>query len=91
MRIEHCFFFPLVFSVSGSVGKECSMFHKRMAQKIANKTGERYEEVMPIVRCTLSFLFLQSCSMCMEVSKSLQKYQLVDDCNCLLSCQIGLN
>ena len=53
MRIEHCFFIPLVFSVSGSVGIECSMFHKHMAQKIANKTGERYEEVMSIVRCTL--------------------------------------
>ena len=59
MSIEHCTSIPLVFSVSGSVGKEGSMFHKHMAQKIAKKTGERYEEVMSIIRCTLYFLFLQ--------------------------------
>ena len=58
MDIEHGTFTSLAFSVSGSVGKECSMFHKHMAQKIPNKTGERYEEIMPIIKCTLSFLIL---------------------------------
>ena len=37
MNIEHGTFTPLVFSVSGVLGKECSMFHKHMAEKIAKK------------------------------------------------------
>ena len=39
MNIEHVTFTPLVFSVSGKVCKDYSMFHKHMAQKIADKTG----------------------------------------------------
>ena len=32
MSIEHGTFTPLVFYVSGSMGKECSMFHKYVAE-----------------------------------------------------------
>ena len=32
MNIEHGTFTPLVFSVSGGMGKECSMFHKHVAE-----------------------------------------------------------
>ena len=35
MNIKHDTFTSLVFSVSGVLGKECSMFHKHMAEKIA--------------------------------------------------------
>ena len=37
MNTEHGTFTPLVFSVNDVLGKECSMFHKRVAQKIAKK------------------------------------------------------
>ena len=37
MNIEHGIFTPFVFFVLGSVGKWCSMFHKHLTQKIANK------------------------------------------------------
>ena len=37
MNIEHGTFTPLVFSLSGVLGKECSMFQKHMAKKIAKK------------------------------------------------------
>ena len=33
MNIEHGTFTLLVFTVSGVLGKECSMFHKHMAEK----------------------------------------------------------
>ena len=79
MNIEHGTFTPLVFSVSGILGKECSMFHKHISQKIANKTGEIYEEIMFIIRCALSLLILRSRSLCIRGSSSLQKSELVDD------------
>ena len=37
MNTEHGTFTPLVFSVNDVLGKECSMFHKRVAEKIAKK------------------------------------------------------
>ena len=79
MNIKHGTFTPLVFFVSGSFVKECSIFHKHMAQKIANKTGERYEEAISIITCTLSFLSQRSSSMCIRGSRLLQKFQLFDD------------
>ena len=35
MNIQDGDFTPLIFSVSGVLGKKCSMFHKHMAEKIA--------------------------------------------------------
>ena len=79
MVIDHGTFIPLVSSVSGSVGKECCLYHKHMAEKIANKTGKRYEKITPIViRCTQSFLILKSFPMCIGGSSSVQKSELVD-------------
>ena len=37
MNTEPGTFTPLVLSVNGVLGKECSMFHKRVAEKIAKK------------------------------------------------------
>ena len=39
---------PLVFSVSAGMGKDCSMFHKHVAEGLAIKTGERYENISTI-------------------------------------------
>ena len=73
MNIEHGTFTPLVFSVNGSTGKECSMFHKHLAEMIATKSGERYEKIISIIRCRLSFLILKSSLMCIRGSRSFDK------------------
>ena len=70
MNIEHGTFTPLVFSVSGGMGKECSMFHKHVAERLAIKTGERYEKIISTIRCKLSFLILKSALMCVRGSRS---------------------
>ena len=70
MNIEHGTFTPLVFSLSGGMGTECSMFHRHIAEKIAKKTEERYSKILSIIRCKLSFLILRSCLMCIRGSRS---------------------
>ena len=70
MNIEHGAFTPLVFSVAESMGKECSMFHKDVAERLAIKTGERYEKIISTIRCKLSFLILKSALMCVRGSRS---------------------
>ena len=70
MNIEPGTFTPLVFSVSGVLGKECSMFHKHMAEKIAKKFNESYEKVITVTRCKLSFIILRSALFCIRGSRS---------------------
>ena len=70
MNIEHGTFTPLVLSVSGGMGKECSMFHKHVAERLAIKTGESYEKIISTIWCTLSFLILKSALMCVRGSRS---------------------
>ena len=53
MNIEHGTFRPLVFSVSGVLGKECSVFHKHMAEKIVKKFNESYGKVITVIRWKL--------------------------------------
>ena len=56
MNIEHGTFTPLVFSVNGGIGPECSVFHKHLADKIAAKNGDRYKRVLTWIRCKLSLV-----------------------------------
>ena len=70
MNIEHGTFTPLVFSVSGSLYKQCSMFHKHVAEQLAIKTGERYETIISTILCKLSFPILKSVLMCVRGSRS---------------------
>ena len=46
MNIECGSFTPLVYTVKGSMGPECSVYHKFLADKIAEKTGEQYNKVI---------------------------------------------
>ena len=79
MNIEHGTFTPLVFSVTGVMGKECSVFHKHIADKIARKTEQSYNDVISVIRCKLSFLILRSALLCIRGSRSHTKYEPVDD------------
>ena len=70
MNIEHGTFTPLVFSVYGGMSKECSVFHKNVAERLVIKTGEKYEKIISTIRCKLSFLILKSALMCVRGSRS---------------------
>ena len=52
------------------MGKECEIFHKRLADKMEQKTGQKYEKVITYIRCKLSFLILKSALVCLRGSRS---------------------
>ena len=82
VNVEHGTFTPLVFSVNGGIAKECLKFHKFVAEKIANKSGCRYEKVISIIKCKLSFLNLRVSLMCVRGSRSFTTHSgnhVVDD------------
>ena len=75
-------FTPLVFSVNGWMVKECLKLHKFVAEKIANKSGCRYQKVLSITKCKLSLLILRASLMCVRGSRSLTTHSgnyAVDD------------
>ena len=71
MNVEHGTFTPLVFSLTGGEGPETSMFHKHISQLISTKTEHKYEKVMTLIRCKISFLILRSVLLCIRGSRSI--------------------
>ena len=64
MEVEHGTFTPLVFTTTGVMSHECSVFFKSLSEKISIKRGERYEEIMRFLRVKLSFLALKATLLC---------------------------
>ena len=80
MDIEHGTFSPLVFYVSGGMGKEYSIFHKHVVEQLEIKAGERYENIISTICCKLLFLILKSASTCVRGSPS-HNLKTIDEFN----------
>ena len=74
--MQHETFTPLFFSLTEGEGAEASMFHKHIAQNISAKTEEKYDRVLSLIRCKLSFLILRSVLMCVRGSRSVSNDHL---------------
>ena len=70
MQVESGTFTPLVFTTVGSMGPETTLYHKAIAEKIAEKKGERYSEVISYIRTILSSLSVKSALLCLRGSRS---------------------
>ena len=69
-EIEHGFFAPLVFSISGGMGPIATTVYKRMVSPIAEKHNHPYSSILFWLRCKLSFSLLRSAIMCVRGSGS---------------------
>ena len=82
MNTEHGTFTPLIFAINGGVGPECVKFHQHLADRIALKSGDRYETVLSWIRCKMSFIVLRVSLLCIRGSRShfvKQNVTVVDD------------
>ena len=74
INCEHGSFTPLVFSINRGMSHEGSFFHKHLEdcqqEKVANKTGQKYERIMSCIRCKLSFVIMRSALLCLRGSRS---------------------
>ena len=55
LEVERGVFTPLVLSTSGGMGEEDKTLLKRVAAKMANKTGQKYSETITFIRKRLRF------------------------------------
>ena len=80
MEVEHGTFTPIVLSIKGVMGTECSIFHKALAEKLSLKSGDRYDEVTRLIRVKLSFLVLRSALLCIRGSRSMHSNSNGETC-----------
>ena len=60
IHIEKGSFTPIVMSTSGGMGKEATIFFKRLALLISEKRHEHYAHVLNYIRTRLRFSLLKS-------------------------------
>ena len=70
LHIEHGTFTLLVFTTTGGRGKECLMYHSRLAQLIAIKKREQYSKTISWIRTRTSFALLRSALVCLRGSRT---------------------
>ncbi len=70
LNVEHSTFTPLIFSVSGGMGRESTIFFKRLASLVAEKRDQSYSETLCWLRCYISFTLLRSCIQCIRGARS---------------------
>ena len=76
MEIEHGTFTPIVLTIKGVMGQECQIFHKTLAERLSNKTGEKYEDIMRLIRIKISFIALKSTLLCLHGSRALNNFAI---------------
>ena len=70
IEIEHGTFTPLVFGINGAMGRECQLFHKKLAKKLSQKQNEKYHEVIMDIRTKIYFKSLKSMPLCLRGSRT---------------------
>ena len=71
-EVEHSTFTPLVFSATGGMSHEATVFYKRLASLLSQKWKEPYAAVLGWIRCHLSFCLLHSAIQCIRGVRSSQ-------------------
>ena len=61
LQVEKASFTPVVFSTTGGMGEEATLFYKRLALKTSSKTGQELSDVMCYIRRRLRFELLRTC------------------------------
>ena len=78
-EVEDGDFTPMIMSSTGGMCAEMSMALKNLAQRIADKTNERYADVMSMMRCSFSFAIARAALVCLRGSRSLYPARSAQD------------
>ena len=69
LNIEHGVFTPLIFGTNGGMGKECQMFLKQLATTLAEKSEQKYDDIITWLRTRISTEILKSAVTCIRGSR----------------------
>jgi len=66
LNVEHGDFNPLVFTTTGSMGPQCQIVVRRLAEKISERQALQRSVVSGWLRCRLSFALLRTTLLCVR-------------------------
>ena len=69
-EVEHASSSPLVFSATGGLAREATIFYKRLASLLSNKWEDNYSVTLNWLRCCLCFSLLRSAIACIHGARS---------------------
>ena len=75
-EVEHGSFSPLVFSSTGGMAKEATVFYKRLAALLTEKWDQPYSVTMGWLRCTLGYSLLRSSIQCIRGARSTKSHPM---------------
>ena len=78
LQTEKGSFVPLVLTTSGGMGPGCKDMLKRLAQKIAEKRGERYSDVINHLRTRLRFSLLRGVLVALTGERGIPSHKCSD-------------
>ena len=80
LEVEIGSFTPLIFGTNGGMGKECEMFMKHLAEKLAEKHVEGYPSVFSWLRTRISIEIFKSVNVSIRGScQPFFRNEVVDD------------
>ena len=73
LQIEHGTFTPLVFSIYGSMGRECTKFYSKLEELLSDKRKKSKLLKVDWLRTKVCFGLLKSCLLCLRGSRSVNR------------------
>ena len=80
IQIEKGSFTPLVFSISGGMGREAQGLMKKIAERMELTSGQRYSDCMGFMRKRLRFELLKTTLIALRGYRGREGYNL-EECN----------
>ena len=71
LQIEHGTFTPFVFSIYGSMGRECRAFYSRLSDFLSEKRDLPKPITMNWIRTKICFALMKSSFLCLRDSRTL--------------------
>ena len=72
LKVEHASFTPLIFTIHGAMGTECTTFVSKLSELLAIKRDLPKSTVTSWVRTKISFAFIRSMLICLRGLRSIK-------------------
>jgi len=69
-------FTPIIFSATGEMAREASIFYCRLVERLAEKRNESKSDVISAIRRKISFSMLRSTVTCLQGDRSSRRFNL---------------
>ena len=90
LQIEHGTFTPLVFSIYGSMGRECTKFYSKLEELLSNKRKESKWLAVNWLRTKVCFGLFKSCLLYLRGSRSVNRNIIEINDNMMVANELAL-